>query len=299
MATRQPRVAPALRCACSKHDHGRCSLHVREASLRSCCKSHQACCVLPGLQCAVNCSYCDTAGAGKCDQCVKGYGLTKSGTCALVRLLPAHGCCGVRVHEASRARAAARLTRPDVCSLACSVVPTATMESAGTQGPASAIPVLKATASSRVARAPRCACSGEAWAQRHAHSLYSCWGESHPAFSVLPGPQCTVAYCFTCDNGLSKCDECYDGYGPTKRGTCARVSVLQACMRAPGLHSLEASLRSCCCESHQAPCPLPGPQCTAAHCAACYSAGVGKCDACFAGYILTKSGTCVKSKTSG
>ena len=79
-------------------------MHVHEASLRTCCcESHPAPCALPGPQCAANCYFCGSAGAGKCntDECDERYGPTKSGTCDPVRLLQAHGRCGLHVHEAS------------------------------------------------------------------------------------------------------------------------------------------------------------------------------------------------------
>ena len=74
----------------------------RDATLRSRCpESHQACCVLPGPQCAANCWDCTTAGPGKCDRCADGYGPSKNGTCAPVRLLQSSGgrCC-LHVHDA-------------------------------------------------------------------------------------------------------------------------------------------------------------------------------------------------------
>ena len=55
-----------------------------------CCgESHQACCVLPASQCGAGCNICNIAGAGKCDECLPGYKLTKNGICAPVRLLQA------------------------------------------------------------------------------------------------------------------------------------------------------------------------------------------------------------------
>ena len=78
-------------------------MHLHDASLGTrCCESHQACCALPVSQCAAHCYSCNKAGAGKCDtdKCDDGYGPTKSGTCAPVRLLPAWALRLARVQEA-------------------------------------------------------------------------------------------------------------------------------------------------------------------------------------------------------
>ena len=142
---------------------GRCGLHAHEAlSLRTCCcDAHQASCLPPGSQCAAHCDEgCGTAGAGKCDKCAFGYGLTKSGTCAPVRLLRAQGAAAcTRMRPCRCACAAESLSRPLVCPLDRSALPTAFL--ATKQGPASAtsMNVIISTVRPKAAPAHRCACS--------------------------------------------------------------------------------------------------------------------------------------------
>ena len=102
--TSGPRMASALRCGSCLH----------KALLRACSdESHHSFCVLPGSQCAANCSSCDAAGAGKCDECYSYYKLTKKSTCAPVRLLlgQAWGVAACARTRPRCARAAVNVTR--------------------------------------------------------------------------------------------------------------------------------------------------------------------------------------------
>ena len=251
-------------------------------------------CVLPGPQCAAACYSCNKAGAGKCDRCDDGYGVTPLGTCTLVRLLQALGVAAcTRMRACHCARATASLTRPSCvrpgsqCAAGCLKCDTAGASKCdqcdgrykliknGTCAPVRLLRALLALG------AAACMCLRPC----HAHVLLRV---SPFAFCVLPGSQC-AAGCYSCDTaGAGKCDDCVAGYILITNGTCAPVRLLPA-------RALRLARACAAAESHQAFCLLPGPQCTAAHCYSCGTAGAGKCDieSCDDGYVLTASGTCV------
>ena len=261
-----PPRAAAPTCSQTAHAlwHASCELH---GCMRvSAASSPSALCV-PGPQCVENCSHCDTAGAGKCDACSGGFGLTSEGTCDVVRPCSTWAAC---LHApCSRARLLAncacawRAAFHRACLLCAPWVQCAdNCDSCNTKGAGlcdaggctdgygiTANGTCAAVrASLQLVAPPRAAaptCSQTAHALWHAScELHGCMrvsAASSPSALCVPGPQC-VENCSHCDTaGAGKCDpgQCNWGFLWASNGTCDVVSLcsswaaMLACMALP------------------------------------------------------------------
>ena len=252
----------------------------------------------PRPQCSYHCRSCNSAGAGKCDQCGFKYGLTASRTCGPVRA-PARcagsAACPCMLHHCARAL---RRVSPGLPSAPWTAVcsPLQVLRHRRGRQVRSMSRSIRPDCKRHVRSGERACCQSMGAAACTRAPLRACWSEPHKAFLVhVCSLQC-AAHCKSCDiAGAGRCQECGMGYGLTANYTCAPVCVPAAIARvgAAACKHLQCfiTVPARCGGSHQACHLLPGPQC-APHCSSCTLAGAGKCDDCDDGYGVTASGTC-------